>query len=63
MKRMLAIACLASLSQLSLADTIYVSNEKDDTLSVIDSDTLEVIKTIEVGMRPRGIIFNQDYMF
>ncbi|MEP2944524.1 MAG: YVTN family beta-propeller repeat protein [Hyphomicrobiales bacterium] len=43
------------------ADEIWVTNEKDDTISVIDTDTLEVTRTIEVGERPRGIIFSHDY--
>ena len=30
----------------ALAAEIWVSNEKDDTLSVIDIDTLEVVRTI-----------------
>ena len=36
------------------AYTVYVSNEKDNTVSIIDSSELEVIKTIKVGQRPRG---------
>ena len=43
------------------ADEIWVSNEKDDTISVIDIETLEVVRTIEVGERPRGITFSKDY--
>ncbi len=42
------------------AYTIYVSNEKDNTISVIDGDTLEVTDTIEVGDRPRGIVLSLD---
>lgn len=33
---------------------IWVTNEKDDTLSVIDVATLEVVRTIPTGERPRG---------
>jgi len=44
----------------AFAYTIYVSNEKDNTISVIDGDTLEVIDTIEVGQRPRGIVLSKD---
>ena len=40
---------------------VWVSNEKDDTVSVIDVDTLEVTRTIEVGERPRGITFSNDH--
>ncbi len=47
-------------SSLVFADVAYVSNEKDNTLSVIDLNTLEVTETIEVGERPRGIILSHD---
>lgn len=40
---------------------IWVTNEKDDTISVISVDTLEVIRTIATGERPRGIIFTHDH--
>ncbi|MFM7085025.1 MAG: beta-propeller fold lactonase family protein, partial [Hyphomicrobium sp.] len=39
---------------------IFVSNEKENTVSVIDSEKLEVIHTIPVGNRPRGIILSKD---
>jgi len=45
---------------LSSAYTLYVSNEKDNTISVIDGETLEVIDTITVGERPRGIVLSED---
>lgn len=54
------IACLVFTYPVH-AELAYISNEKDNTLSVIDIDTLSVVDTIDVGMRPRGIIFNQDY--
>ena len=34
---------------------IYITNEISGDLSVIDSNTLEVISTIPLGKRPRGI--------
>lgn len=40
--------------------SIYVSNEKDNTISVIDGDSLEVVDTIDVGQRPRGIVLSND---
>ena len=43
------------------AGEIWVTNEKDDTVSVIDDKSFEVIKTMEVGERPRGITFSKDY--
>jgi len=62
--------CLASsLGFLSLGipgyalagPTAWVSNEKDNTITIIDIETLEAIETIEVGQRPRGILFSKDF--
>ena len=44
----------------ALAYTAFVTNEKDNTVSVIDTDKLEVIKTFKVGHRPRGIVLSKD---
>ena len=44
----------------ALANAVYVSNEKDNTVSVIDSKTLAVTGTIPVGRRPRGIAISPD---
>ena len=52
-------ACL--LAGPAMAGEIWVSNEKDDTVSVIDVETLEVVQTYPTGERPRGIIFSKDY--
>ena len=41
----------------------YVSNEKSNTVSVIDTDNWTVTKTIKVGQRPRGIDFTRDGKF
>jgi PQQ-dependent catabolism-associated beta-propeller protein len=42
------------------ADTVFVSNEQDDTVSVVDGETLTLIGTIPVGRRPRGIAASPD---
>lgn len=60
MKSLFSLIALVVASPL-LADEIWVSNEMDDTISVIDVSTLEVVRTIETGERPRGITFSQDY--
>ena len=39
---------------------IFVTNEKDDTVSVINGTTLEVESVIDVGERPRGIGISPD---
>ncbi|HBT56052.1 MAG TPA: hypothetical protein DEA92_02745, partial [Pseudomonas sp.] len=56
----LLAALITAASAPALAETAYVSNEKDNTISVIDMNTLEVTDTLEVGMRPRGILLSSD---
>src|SRR6201987_5946057 len=41
----------------------YVSNEKSNTVSVIDTDKMETIATIKTGQRPRGIEVTPDGKF
>jgi len=41
----------------------YVSNEKGNTVTVIDTDKFEAVKTIKVGQRPRGIDVTGDGKF
>src|SRR3954471_13241751 len=41
----------------------YVSNEKSNTVSVIDTNKWEVVRTIKVGQRPRGIAFTKDQKY
>jgi YVTN family beta-propeller protein len=41
----------------------YVSNEKSNTVSVIDTDSWQVVGTIKVGQRPRGIEATRDGKF
>ena len=43
-----------------LADTAYVTNEKGNSISVIDLDKLEVDEDRQVGQRPRGIALSKD---
>ena len=42
------------------ANLAYITNEKDNTVSVLDIKKKKVVKTIEVGQRPRGIIMSKD---
>ena len=39
---------------------IFVSNEKGNSISIVDGDTLELIETVPVGNRPRGIALSSD---
>jgi PQQ-dependent catabolism-associated beta-propeller protein len=43
--------------------TAYVSNEKGNTITVIDTNKFEVLRTIKVGQRPRGIELTRDGKF
>src|SRR5580692_2402622 len=39
---------------------VYVSNERSDNVTVIDGATRQVVATIPVGKRPRGIHISPD---
>jgi PQQ-dependent catabolism-associated beta-propeller protein len=54
-----ALAALLSVGA-ARAETAYVSNEQDDTISIIDGATLAVTGTIRVGRRPRGLALSPD---
>jgi len=59
--RLLFTAVLLALVSLpARAETVYVSNEKDNTVSVIDGGSLKVTSTIKTGRRPRGIVLSED---
>ncbi len=59
--RILACAALPlAMAQQAAAFTVYVSNEKGNSITVIDSETMEVVDTIETGNRPRGITISKD---
>jgi YVTN family beta-propeller protein len=40
--------------------TLYVTNENDDTISIIDTEVNEVIDTVLVGDIPRSITVNEE---
>jgi PQQ-dependent catabolism-associated beta-propeller protein len=54
------LVALAAPAPSALAYTAFVTNEKDNSVSVIDTEKMEVIKTFKVGMRPRGVILSKD---
>ena len=59
--RLILSAAFAAVSaDPTLAYTVYVSNERDNTVSVVDSNTMQVVATIPVGQRPRGITISHD---
>ena len=57
----LVVTAFIAAPNVATAHWAYVTNEKDDTISVIDTETDEVIKTIDVGERPRGVTLSHDF--
>ena len=45
---------------MSLADTLYITLEKDNALAVVDGETGKLLKTAPLGQRPRGIALSED---
>src|SRR5438270_11328413 len=60
---LLGLALLAAAAARADAFMAYVSNEKSNTVSVIDTNKWQVIRTIKVGQRPRGIAFTKDQRY
>jgi PQQ-dependent catabolism-associated beta-propeller protein len=56
---MLAL-CLGAWCEPAQAFRIFVSNEKDNTITVLDGKTFDILKTVAVGARPRGIVLSRD---
>ncbi|TJW86818.1 MAG: hypothetical protein E5X43_20335, partial [Mesorhizobium sp.] len=56
----LAIVATGFMAGPASAYMAYVSNEKDNTISVVDTATMQVVKTVNVGQRPRGITISHD---
>ena len=50
-----AAALLICAAFPAFALQIFVSNEKDNTVTVVDGKTLEVVKTIPTARRPRAL--------
>ena len=51
---------LATCGAYPSGELIFVTNERDGTISVIDGSTDKVIDTITTGGRPRGIRISSD---
>ena len=56
MRRTLLSCALLLAAGHAVAATAWVSNEKDNSLSLIDMQTLQVTDTLKVGQRPRGLL-------
>ena len=64
MSRFMVLPLLAALltgASPAAAATLFITNTKSDSVSVIDTDTLEVVGTIPVGKgKPNRIVFHPD---
>ena len=61
MKRlMLATALIALSAAPAVAGKAFVSNERGNTITVVDTDTWEVLTEFPGGNRPRGITVSPD---
>ena len=57
--RLFAIPLMLSAAP-ALSQTVYVSNERGNSVTVIDGKTMKPIATWPVGKRPRGIMLSKD---
>src|SRR5215831_2094866 len=57
---LLATGCWLLATTAFAQPRAYVTNEKSDELSVIDTATDKVIATVKVGQRPRGVTVSPD---
>jgi PQQ-dependent catabolism-associated beta-propeller protein len=61
MRRLIFAALFAvSATSSSEAQTAFVSNEKDNTITVLDLKSEKILKTVPVGRRPRGMVLSPD---
>ncbi len=66
--RSAGLACLMLAAQGAgitpgLAYTAYVSNEKGNSISVVDTEAMKVTAVVKTGQRPRGIETSTDGKF
>ena len=54
------LCAILGKTQPVLAYDVYISNVKDNTISVIDGNTLELVETVSAGECPRGIVLSHD---
>jgi len=63
LRLLLAFALTPLCGAPAAAYLAYVSNEKSNTVSVIDTNNWTVVRTIKVGQRPRGIAITKDQKY
>jgi YVTN family beta-propeller protein len=59
----LMVAAAACVPCIAVAETLYVSNERGDSVSVIDGATMKPVAIWKIGARPRGIALSRDGRF
>jgi YVTN family beta-propeller protein len=63
-RRFSIVLCVAAATGLPVfpaaAQTAYISNERGNSVSVIDLASGAVTGTFDVGQRPRGILLSRD---
>ena len=57
---LMLLAALAACSGRPKGEAVYVTNEVSGDLSVIDPATQTVVKTVQLGKRPRGMALSPD---
>src|SRR5262245_37809361 len=57
----LALILALALPGAANASQLFISNEKDNTVTVLDSETMKPVKVIKTGARPRGIRITPDF--
>ena len=58
--RLLTAVVLLVVPFCANAGRAYVTNEDGESVSVIDTDKAEVVATVNVGKRPRGMKLSRD---
>jgi PQQ-dependent catabolism-associated beta-propeller protein len=60
LSRLLPVFLLAVVPLAAHAGRAYVTNEDGESVSVLDTDKAEVVSTVNVGKRPRGMKLSHD---
>ncbi|TIU74888.1 MAG: hypothetical protein E5W03_24275, partial [Mesorhizobium sp.] len=60
MQILIALGLVLILVPPAAAETIYVSNEQDNTVAVVYGATMTLQAAIDVGRRPRGMALSVD---
>ena len=59
--RILILLSAYGCANVSLAQSYaFITNQGDDSVSVINTSTSDIIKTIKVGHRPAGVVVSND---